>query len=1237
MPRGSDFQIAPYNTAQQFDRFIEKAVKAPDVAHGTRGDYELLYTRDENGGSGGSLDFKKRLPSSKTISEWWARRRQRKQTRNEITRLIDESLGKDFAGVRSWGSTKSIGARLVSDLAPQGIFSVTKIDDEALRKIARTVHALRQEISLHKAGAPSQNGVSGTGLLDASINRRQHTTLTLSADKLKTLYSRAAELGPIPEGGRPHDPLPEEDSLLDIKSDDASEEMRTPEMPEMEQQDKTPSPPLIGPDPRNQDMAVIEETENDNWSDNETDQDIAVTVNRERSTIEDAPSAQAQLEAVSKALLNAAAKAGPGGVEYALAQLYRTGADGVEQDFDKAAYWLVIAEQKGNQDAKEALTLLAESQLPPVNNMADHPPEEIAAFTDNENRFLQIGLYRAFHNGADGVLPDDKAAAAWLVRGGDHDNIDFNKYVRKSPSWRVYYKIRNHERDHGAPQMRLAMAKAHLEEKKEGVRNEYAALKILRALEKVGDRDLSFQCAVNYPSIYHLERNDLYPSLTFDKIAVSLRPYADEGNLEAMFQLGSFLCHEHKSLLDFETCIATKAEKDADLHRSNPHFNLEDYDEEWVSENKAEWAAKWRRDAAKKAPNQVDGAIWLLRAAREGHKGAIAEIKAIQQAIGRPDDDPALRFVFRELLQNGFEETASEPDECDFLEPEFDPLRAAGITAKDFGYVPDSPELFQALMMLGTLFYKLDHDHYRIAHPHSQRALALEPKPLSNERWHGRIGEPYVYRDNYYPYLCDTDVGQYSNGHDRLEPLQPAADYFVRAILQRPEQFECNEDGRRYNQLDDRLLECTWSDPSGKIGSEIGQALEDKCHVKTKYTYRPNFYGDKQTLDFGKDGSTYFGVAADSGNVQGLKYEMERNLKRAALGNPAPNRWHTYQELAMRDLAICANAGDDEARHRLDQIALHGPTGLQMALAKTCLNREFRLFIRDQARQQYLGRGSRSEQAYWYHRAALRGDQEGQYQYALAVQKGGAQDKGGGPYTMWMSRAAEQGHADAQYQLAVFYQDRRDTPHGAAAFAKWVNRAAAQGHEAAQALLQSAGNLVHTAPARLPDAAKPDWWDVAEKLVDDETHQLTALSVLQRQRSVLALDPAPAGGIDNRPLKPEGNDVDIADQSISTLLSISDSLLRTGAIRQDLRETFLQSRGRLAEHKDYLTALIASDDQPAGTELNNRQKTVSEILTQIDAAYKLLSDITRFKTESIPYADDTLRPIARDRGLIPRE
>ena len=373
MPRGSDFHIAPYNTAQQFDRFIEKAVTKPASARGTRNDYELLYTRDAHGGSGGSLDFKKRLPSSKTISEWWARRRQRKQTRNEITRLIDESLGKDFAGVRSWGGTKSMGARLVSDLAPQGVFSVTKIDEETLRKIARAVHALRQEISLHKAGAPSQNGVSGTGLLDASINRRQQTTFTLHADKLKTLYSRAAELGPIPEGGRPHDPLPEDDSLLDIKSDDASEEMRTPEMVE---QNNSAGPPLIGPDPRNQDMAVIEETENEDWSDSEAEQDVTVTVNREQAISEEAPQADR------------------GAADLALSEAYRRGIDGKDRDRDRAAYHLALAVQKGNAEAAAELQELAE----------------------NGDRRLQRAVAKVYSEGRDEVDQNTEEAAFWLAR-----------------------------------------------------------------------------------------------------------------------------------------------------------------------------------------------------------------------------------------------------------------------------------------------------------------------------------------------------------------------------------------------------------------------------------------------------------------------------------------------------------------------------------------------------------------------------------------------------------------------------------------------------------------------------------------------------------------------------------------------------------------------------------------------------------------------------------------------------
>ena len=387
MPTESDFQIASYNTAQQFDRIIEKAVNKPATARGSRNDYELLYTRDESGGPGGSLGYKKRLPASKTISQWWTRRQQRKQTRNEITRLIDESLGKDFAGVRSWGSTKSMGARLVSDLAPQGIFSVTKIDDEALHKIARTVHVLRQEINLHKTGANRSSNALEAGLLDASINRRRETTFTLSADKLKILYSRAAELGPFPDGGYPHDPLPEDDSLLDIKSYDASEKMR---ISEIDKQDKAPGPPLIGPDPRNQDMAVIEETENDSWSDNEAEQDVTVTVNRERIISEQAPQADI------------------GAADLALSEAHRRGTGGQDRDRDKAAYHLALAAQKGSKDAAAELEALAE----------------------NGDYYLQRALARVYGEGRDEVDQNIEEAAIWLARSWQglraaHDHTDW--------------------------------------------------------------------------------------------------------------------------------------------------------------------------------------------------------------------------------------------------------------------------------------------------------------------------------------------------------------------------------------------------------------------------------------------------------------------------------------------------------------------------------------------------------------------------------------------------------------------------------------------------------------------------------------------------------------------------------------------------------------------------------------------------------------------------------------------
>ena len=215
---GNEFQIASYNTAQQFDHFIDKTVNEPFALHGRRDDYELLFSRDEGGGPGGSLGFAKHLPKSRGLRAWWARRRARKQTREELANLINDSFGGHFASVRrGMFFEESIGHRLLRDCAPQGLFSITKVDENALKEIARRIHALRQTIAEDdRMRKPEERS------LKARTYRDNLRTYVLSPENLKILYARAQRLAPR-DGALFADYRGDELSVPDAETDETSE------------------------------------------------------------------------------------------------------------------------------------------------------------------------------------------------------------------------------------------------------------------------------------------------------------------------------------------------------------------------------------------------------------------------------------------------------------------------------------------------------------------------------------------------------------------------------------------------------------------------------------------------------------------------------------------------------------------------------------------------------------------------------------------------------------------------------------------------------------------------------------------------------------------------------------------------------------------------------------------------------------------------------------------------------
>ncbi len=283
MPGDNEFQIASYNTAQQFDHFIKKAIAAPLARRGHRDDYELLFSRDENGGPGGSLEF------AKKASSWRERRQTRKQTREELANLINESFGKNFASVRRWGFfEESIGHRLIRDCAPQGPFSVAKVDELALKEIAQRVHALRLTIAEDEQAAMPE-----ARSLRVRTYKDKLKTYILSPKNLKMLYERARSLARKNDSALLSGESDEDYSFIDVDAVQDPAATRPPQPLPSSNRVKDTGPPLIGPYPRHEDLPVIEESIDlvaalvtKTKHDDTARQGTAATVNRPQGTIE---------------------------------------------------------------------------------------------------------------------------------------------------------------------------------------------------------------------------------------------------------------------------------------------------------------------------------------------------------------------------------------------------------------------------------------------------------------------------------------------------------------------------------------------------------------------------------------------------------------------------------------------------------------------------------------------------------------------------------------------------------------------------------------------------------------------------------------------------------------------------------------------------------------------------------------------------------------------------------------
>ncbi len=181
MPRADTSHIAPSSAGRQFNDRLAGSGRTSEAPPAQKSNYELLYLRPGEDPKNRPFTFAERA------SSWWTRRQNRKRTREELANLINESLGRDFVSVeRGWLFEESIGHRLLRDCAPQGLFSITKIDGEAFERILKRVDALRDTIEEDAGRAREDKRIRKVRTYGNNLKN-----YVLSPYELETIYLRA--------------------------------------------------------------------------------------------------------------------------------------------------------------------------------------------------------------------------------------------------------------------------------------------------------------------------------------------------------------------------------------------------------------------------------------------------------------------------------------------------------------------------------------------------------------------------------------------------------------------------------------------------------------------------------------------------------------------------------------------------------------------------------------------------------------------------------------------------------------------------------------------------------------------------------------------------------------------------------------------------------------------------------------------------------------------------------------
>ncbi len=139
------------------------------------------------------------------------------------------------------------------------------------------------------------------------------------------------------------------------------------------------------------------------------------------------------------------------------------------------------------------------------------------------------------------------------------------------------------------------------------------------------------------------------------------------------------------------------------------------------------------------------------------------------------------------------------------------------------------------------------------------------------------------------------------------------------------------------------------------------------------------------------------------------------------------------------------------------------------------------------------------EAAYWYEKAAERGDAQAQFFTGRFYATGTGVPPSIRQAAKWFERAAESGHATAAHNIAVFYLNGNGVTRDVATAIKWFERASEGGISAAGVQLgrlYSAGNGVPRDQVRAAE-----WLSKAAKGGDAEAKTAYALFLIQDQPS----------------------------------------------------------------------------------------------------------------------------------------